>query len=77
MEARSRTGPRVDEAPGAAAAPTSLEMTTRVVFAMIGEAGLRVAEATSEEDRETALREARLLLRRVLEGLRVAPPATG
>ena len=55
----------VDEAP--------LEPLTRIVFAMIGEAGMQVAEAPTKKQQDQARAESGELLRRILEGIRVRP----
>ena len=52
--------------------PVPLTTTTRLMFALIGEAGLALAEVSDPEDKQALREEYQAVIRRVLEGLRVS-----
>jgi len=50
-----------------------LTTATRLVFALIGETGLALAEVSDVAAKQTLREEYEAVIRRILEGLRVAP----
>jgi len=52
--------------------PTPLTTATRLVFALIGETGLALAEVSDVAAKQTLRKEYEAVIRRILEGLRVA-----
>jgi len=50
-----------------------LTTTTRLVFALIGEAGLALSEVSDPDGKQALREEYEAAIRRILEGLRVAP----